>query len=56
INSQIESVTFNAIPKPLDVEKMKRIARHEAKFERAQKEAKQRSKAIKQGRGKVRPE
>ncbi|CUA72641.1 hypothetical protein RSOLAG22IIIB_04959 [Rhizoctonia solani] len=56
INSQIETVSSNAIPKPPDAEKMKRIAKHEAKFERAQKEAKQRSKAIKQGRGKVRPE
>ncbi|CAE6479629.1 unnamed protein product [Rhizoctonia solani] len=56
INSQIESVAFNTIPKPPDVEKMKRIAKHEAKFERSQKEAKQRSKAIKKGRGKVQPE
>ncbi|KAJ1300077.1 hypothetical protein OPQ81_002559 [Rhizoctonia solani] len=56
INSQIESAASDAIPRPPDLEKMKRIAKHEAKFERAQKEAKQRSKAIKQGRGKVRPE
>ncbi|CAE6414111.1 unnamed protein product [Rhizoctonia solani] len=56
INSQIESAAFSTIPKPPDFEKMKRIAKHEAKFERSQKEVKQRSKAIKQGRGKVRPE
>ncbi|CAE6473888.1 unnamed protein product [Rhizoctonia solani] len=56
INYQIESVAFNAIPKPPNFEKVKRIAKHEASFERAQKEAKQRWKAIKQGRGKVRPE
>ncbi|CAE6472467.1 unnamed protein product, partial [Rhizoctonia solani] len=43
INSQIESAAFDAIPRPPDHEKMKRIAKHEAKFERAQKEAKQRS-------------
>ncbi|CAE6466071.1 unnamed protein product [Rhizoctonia solani] len=56
INSQIESTASTAIPKPPDVEKLKRIERYKANFERTQKEAKQRSKTIKQGRGKVRPE
>ncbi|KAH7325309.1 hypothetical protein B0J17DRAFT_681832 [Rhizoctonia solani] len=56
INDQIETVGFNAIPKPPNLEKMKRVAKHEAKFERVQKEIKQHSKAIKQWRGKVRPE
>ncbi|GAB1526670.1 hypothetical protein RhiTH_009842 [Rhizoctonia solani] len=56
INAQIGSAASRAIPKPPDAEKLKRIAKHEATFGRAQKEIKQRSKAIKQGRAKVRPE
>ncbi|CEL63579.1 Peptidyl-tRNA hydrolase ICT1, mitochondrial OS=Salmo salar GN=ict1 PE=2 SV=1 [Rhizoctonia solani AG-1 IB] len=56
INSQIESAASTAIPKPPDLEKLKRIGKYKASFERAQKETKQRSKSIKQGRGKVRPE
>ncbi|ELU37978.1 RF-1 domain-containing protein [Rhizoctonia solani AG-1 IA] len=43
INAQIESAASSAIPKPPDVEKLKRIAKHEATFGRAQKEIKQRS-------------
>ncbi|KAG8698614.1 hypothetical protein FRC09_007132 [Ceratobasidium sp. 395] len=56
INIQIERAALDAIPKPPDLEKQRRIAKHEAKFERANKEFKQRAKMVKQGRGKVRPE
>ncbi|KAG8793137.1 hypothetical protein FRC12_003773 [Ceratobasidium sp. 428] len=56
INIQIERAALDAIPKPPDPEKQRRIAKHEAKFERVNKEFKQRAKTIKQGRGKVRPE
>ncbi|KAB5592136.1 hypothetical protein CTheo_4401 [Ceratobasidium theobromae] len=75
INFQIEMTASNAIPKPPDIKKMKRIENHEAKFERTKKLAKQHvvgallfsrissryairysQKAIKRGRGKVRPE
>ncbi|KAG9087191.1 hypothetical protein FS749_003088 [Ceratobasidium sp. UAMH 11750] len=56
INLQIERAAIDAIPKPPDLEKQRRVAKHEAKFERANKEFKQRAKMVKQGRGKVRPE
>ncbi|KAG9093571.1 hypothetical protein FRC07_011441, partial [Ceratobasidium sp. 392] len=56
INLQIEGAAMEAIPKPPDLEKQRRIAKHEARFERANKEFKQRAKMVKQGRGKVRPE
>ncbi|KAF8596548.1 hypothetical protein BDV93DRAFT_563177 [Ceratobasidium sp. AG-I] len=56
INLHIEQSASNSIPKPPDLEKQKRIAKHEAKFEREKKEFKQYTKMIKQGRGKVRPE
>ncbi|KAG8736146.1 hypothetical protein FRC10_009654 [Ceratobasidium sp. 414] len=43
INLQIERAAIDAIPKPPDLEKQQRIAKHEARFERANKEFKQRA-------------
>ncbi|QRW04540.1 RF-1 domain protein [Ceratobasidium sp. AG-Ba] len=56
INLQIERAATDTIPKPPDLEKQKRIAKHEARFERANKEFKQQKKMVKQGRGKVKPD